>query len=179
MRSGRSSGSIYWALLLSGRFSEQKPLPQIQGNTLSPFHHTFHSHSFGGFGIAKKIDCWILFPLSATARIMPRGDEPSPAWSSRLDWVFGGREHWEDFYSPSPQLSLFGDDPTQERSGGSDLIAARYRRRLESVFRRVAPTSRTLANSKNSPMFELFFAASNPVGAPVAIRIADHILQHW
>ncbi len=146
---------------------------------LDPFATEVSWQTVEALALTKKIDCWILFPLSATARIMPRGDEPPPAWSARLDWVFGGREYWEDFYSPSPQLSLFGDDPAQERSGGSDLIAERYRRRLETVFTRVAPTSRTLTNSKNSPMFELFFAASNPVGASVAIRIADHILRHW
>ena len=31
----------------------------------------------------------------------------------------------------------------------------------------------------NSPIFELFFAASNPVGAGPAIRIAKHILERW
>ena len=31
----------------------------------------------------------------------------------------------------------------------------------------------------NSPMFELFFAASNPAGAPIAIRIADYLLRNW
>ena len=146
---------------------------------LDPFATQVSWQTVEALALTKKIDCWILFPLSATARIMPRGDEPPPAWSARLDRVFGGREYWEDFYSPSPQLSLFGEEPVQERSGGSDLIAERYRRRLESVFERVAPSRRTLMNSKNSPMFELFFAASNPVGAPVAIRIADHILRRW
>ena len=126
----------------------------------------------------QKIDCWMLFPLSAVARMMPTDREPSPALATQLDRVFGGRSHWEDFYRPSPQLSLFGDEPGRERQGGSNLIAERYRLRLETVFERVAPSSRTLRNSKNSPMFELFFAASNPVGAPVAIRIAGYILQN-
>ena len=125
----------------------------------------------------QKIDCWILFPLGAIARMMPRNDEPSPALRERLDGIFGGREHWQDLYSPSAQLRLMGD-PTQQRSG-SEAIAERYRERLESVFARVAPTRRTLTNSRNSPMFELFFAASNRRGAATAIRIADHILNNW
>ena len=43
----------------------------------------------------------------------------------------------------------------------------------------VAPTRRTLRNSKNTPIFELYFAASNSRGAPIAVRIADHILRNW
>ena len=125
----------------------------------------------------KKIDCWILFPLGAIARMMPRNEEPSPALRERLDEIFGGRKHWQDLYSPAVQLPLMGD-PTQERSS-SEAIAERYRERLKSVFVAVAPTRRILRNSKNSPMFELFFAASNPAGEVTAIRIADHILTHW
>ena len=55
----------------------------------------------------RKIDCWILFPLMAIARLMPRNDEPPIAHSDRLDTVFGGREHWEDLYQAQSQLSLF------------------------------------------------------------------------
>ena len=129
----------------------------------------------------KKIDCWILFPLMAISRMMPNKIEPTPALAGRLDRVFGSREHWQSLYVPSPQmrLQLFDDEPSQERHGGSEAIADCYRRRLESVFAKVAPTRRTLKNSTNSPLFELYFAASNPKGAGPAIRIANHILQNW
>ena len=40
-------------LLFWGRFSEQKPLSQIQRSTLSRFQHTFNPHSFGGFGLKE------------------------------------------------------------------------------------------------------------------------------
>ena len=125
----------------------------------------------------EKIDCWILFPLGAIARMMPRNEEPPTTLRERLDSIFGGREHWQDLYTPSEQLPLIGE-PTQERSG-SEAIAERYRERLKSVFVAVAPARRMLRNSKNSPMFELFFAASNPTGAARAIPIADHILKRW
>ena len=81
-------------------------------------------------------------------------------------------------YLPSRQLSLLGDS-RQERTGGSDRIATLYRARLESVFAKVAPSDREFRNSKNAPMFRLFFAASNPTGATIAVRIAKHILDHW
>ncbi|MXY45391.1 MAG: three-Cys-motif partner protein TcmP, partial [Chloroflexi bacterium] len=127
----------------------------------------------------KKIDCWILFPLSAIARQMPKDEEPSESWALNLDRVFGDRSYWHDLYQTSPQLSMFDDEPSLERSEGSGQIADNYCRRLEEVFAKVAPTRRKFTNSRNSPMFELFFAASNPAGASVAIRIADHILKNW
>ena len=129
----------------------------------------------------RKIDCWILFPLMAIARMMPTKREPPDSLALQLDRVFGGREHWRDLYSKSPQQQLpwFSEQPSQERLKGSDQIALRYRERLETVFVKIAPTTRTFKNSKNSPMFELFFAASNPGGSRPAVRIADHILKNW
>ena len=108
---------------------------------------------------------------------MPRDNEPSPSHSARLDTVFGGREHWENFYQPQAQLSLFGD-ANIERLGGSDQIASLYQQRLRGIFTKVADGSRRLLNTKNSPLFELFFASGNPAGAPIAVRIADHILKN-
>ncbi len=129
----------------------------------------------------EKIDCWILFPRMAIARMMPTSNEPTEALAIQLDRIFGGREHWRDFYSASLQqpFPMFNDRPAEERSSGGSQIADRYRERLESVFKKVAPTRRERANSKNSTMFDLFFAASNPGGADIAVRIADHILSHW
>ncbi len=128
----------------------------------------------------QKIDCWILFPVMAIARMMPADREPPDPLVAHLDRIFGGRDYWEGLYSDSPQqLSLLSIEQSQQRLRGSDQIAARYRNRLDSVFVKVAPTSRTLKNSKNSPMFELFFAASNPRGAGRAVPIADYILKHW
>ena len=128
---------------------------------------------------SRKIDCWILFPLMAVARLMTRDSEPTQALAARLDRVFGGSEYWQSLYTQSPQLSLFGEERAQTRPSGSGRIADLYKGRLNSVFVGVAPTSVVLSNSRGAPMFELFFAASNPVGAPTAIRIADHILSHW
>ena len=81
-------------------------------------------------------------------------------------------------YHPSPQLG-FWEEQKQERDIGSEAIANRYRERLQSVFTKVAPTRRILRNSRNAPLFELFFGASNPAGAARAIPIADHLLKYW
>lgn len=145
---------------------------------LDPFATQVSWDTVSAVARTKKIDCWILFPLSAIARMMPGGSSPSQLLESRLDRVFGGREHWQGVYRESAQLSFFTKERSLERSSGSGQIAECYRKRLESAFERVAPTSRTLRNSKNSPMFELFFAAGNFRGAEVALRIARHILEH-
>ena len=89
-----------------------------------------------------KIDCWILFPLMAISRMMPRNNEPTEALSTQLDRIFGGREHWQDFYTSSKQLSLLGDELPLQREVGSSQIADFYRKRLKSVFQLMAPTSR-------------------------------------
>ena len=127
----------------------------------------------------RKIDCWILFPLMAITRQMPRRREPDPAWMDNLDRTFGGRNYWHGFYTRTRQTSFFGQGDELEREHGSDQIAEAYRERLKTVFTRVAPTRRVLKNSTNSNLFDLFFAASNPSGADTAVRIADYILKHW
>ncbi len=127
----------------------------------------------------EKIDCWILFPIMAITRMMPVKNEPGHALSAHLDRIFGERRHWRNVYSIPAQLPLFGDEQPRQRESGTEQIADRYRERLESVFKRVAPTRRQLKNSTNTPLFELFFAASNPRGAPKAVGIADHILRYW
>ena len=109
---------------------------------------------------------------------MPTNGEPIDQLKDGLDLIFGGREHWESIYRPSLQPDLWGEQQ-QERPTGSEGIADLYRKRFESAFVKVAPTQRILRNSKNSPLFELFFAASNPNGAAIAIPIANHILKNW
>ncbi len=146
---------------------------------LDPFATQCSWHMVEAVARTRKIDCWILFPLSAISRLMPVGSEPPPRFVPILDEVFGGRDYWRQIYAPSPQARLFGDESGQERPQGSAGIAALYRKRLESAFANVAPTSRILRNSNNVPMFELFFAASNERGARPAVRIADYILKEW
>ena len=126
-----------------------------------------------------KIDCWVLFPLMAISRLMPIHREPDVVLADRLDGIFGGREYWHEFYAPTKQSSFWSEGNEQERKPGSEQIAEAYRERLKSVFTQVAPTRRVLKNSQNSDLFDLFFAASNPRGAPIAVEIADYILKHW
>lgn len=150
---------------------------------LDPFATEVSWAMVEGMARTRKIDCWILFPLSAIARMMPRKGEPSEELANQLDRIFGNRARWQDLYSSSPQprlpLALFEDDSEQIRSSGSSQIAHRYRDCLETIFEKVAPSGREFRNSKNSPMFQLFFAASNSTGAPIAVKIAKSIIENW
>ena len=146
---------------------------------LDPFATEVSWDTVAAIADTKRIDCWILFPLMAVARMMRRNGEPSEALAIHLDRIFGGREFWQNRYQDSPQLSLFDGEPQRRRQPGTQHIAEAYRRRLESVFNAVAPTRRTFKNSRNVEIFELFLAAGNPRGAPIAMDIADHILKNW
>ena len=126
----------------------------------------------------KKIDCWILFPLMAISRIMPRNKRPDLVFQNRLDSIFGGRDKWDLIYDPSSQQPLFSDKLEEERPI-NEVITEHYRNNLNSIFEKVAPTKRQLKNSTGTSIFELIFAASNPTGADIAVNIADNILRRW
>ena len=127
----------------------------------------------------QKIDCWILFPLSALTRMMDNDAKPTDPLAVQLDRVFGERKAWEDrLYKPNPQMNMLNDDPDVLRDS-QHQIAESYRERLRTIFHAVASTRRQLFNSQNSPIFELIFAAANPTGARRAIPIADHLLKNW
>jgi hypothetical protein len=51
-----------------------------------------------------------------------------------------------------------------------------YRTRLRTIFAGVANKTLRLINSKNTPLYLLFFAAGNEKGAPIAIKIAESII---
>lgn len=147
---------------------------------LDPFATQVSWNTVSSLALTEKVDRWILFPLSTIARMMPVDSEPSEVMSDQLDRIFGGRSYWhKGVYHRKLQQNMFYDAPVKVRKSGSEQIADRYRERLDGTFNMIAPTSRTFCNSKQSPMFELFFAASNSKGAPKAVEIADYILSNW
>lgn len=123
----------------------------------------------------EKCDSWILFPVSTIRRLLPRqGDVRSVGNETRLTRVFGD-ESWRDLQHLPAQRSLFGDDQVETDPGVAGIVEI-YRGKLNQAFAQVAPNARTFRNSRNSPMYELMFAAGNPRGAPLAVKIADYIL---
>ena len=128
----------------------------------------------------QALDTWILFPVGAISRMLPRlrhPDDVDEKWATRLNTIFGG-DSWRDLYNPSAQLSLFGFE-TQERDRGVSGLLQIYKNKLTELFGgRFLEKSRTLKNSKNTPLFEFLFCVGNPRGIEPAMPIARHILEN-
>lgn len=126
----------------------------------------------------EAVDLWYLFPLGiGVNRLLTRSGPPPEPWAERLTRIFG-TEDWRDaFYRSHQMLTLFGDDETQlKKDADFHDILRFFVQRLETVFEAVAPNPLILRNSRNNPLYALCFAASNPRGAPTALKIAEHIL---
>ena len=127
----------------------------------------------------NALDTWILCPISVIARLLPVSKYPgdvSEAWADRLNKIFGD-DSWRELYHTRSQLSLFGDQG-YERDSGTEGISKIYKDKLKDLFgQRFIETSKTLLNSKNSPLFEFMFCVGNESGIGPAKRIASHILN--
>ena len=127
----------------------------------------------------NALDTWILFPVSAIGRMLPKSRKPddiSGAWVNRLMIIFGD-DSWRDLYQRSAQGELFGE-VGEEREPGVDGLLNIYKTKLSGLFgSRFLERTKTLKNSKNSPLFEFMFCVGNQNGIPLAKRIADHLLR--
>jgi hypothetical protein len=86
-------------------------------------------------------------------------------------------EDWEtQFYDSSKAVvrDLFDDAP-KVRHVDSDAIEAFVTDRLKAIFPHVEKPARLLG-SKKAPLFNLYFAVSNP--SPAAIKVAGPIARH-
>lgn len=127
----------------------------------------------------QAIDLWILFPIGMGVNRQLKNDgEIGPLERQKLDHLFGGPHWFDEFYQTDPQLSLFSEgEAIEKKSNVFATIERLYMERLQSVFVKVADNPLPLRNSKNSLMYQLYFAASNPKGASTAVKIAQHILS--
>lgn len=125
----------------------------------------------------RSIDLWLLFPLGMGAnRLLKRDTTPPQSFSEKLTRMFGTTEWQTSFYKPSAQADLFSEDVALIKDASFDQIGKFLIERLKSVFSGVAPTTKALFNSRNNPMYLLCFAAGNPIGAPTAVKIGNHLL---
>lgn len=126
----------------------------------------------------RKVDLWMLFPSSSVIRMLPRQGPPDEAWSRRLTELFGDDSWKDEFYQEEPVKDLFGERLAIQRTVTEESVANYLLRRMRSIFAGVVDKPLVLRNSRRSPLFMLVFAAGNPNGAPIAIRIADHIIRN-
>lgn len=128
----------------------------------------------------QAIDTWILFPVGmGVARLLTKDGKMQPNFEVALDRIFGETNWREAFYSPLPPAQdLFGEATSSvARTADPARIEAYFVERLRSIFSGVAPKGLPLRNSKGALMYLLCFACGNPKGAPIALKIANHLLK--
>jgi len=156
---------------------------------LDPFGMQVSWQTLKAVAKTKCIDVWLLFPLGvAISRLLRRDGAIDEVLCKRLDSVFGDRSWQQAFYkeaSPTKgkvvQQSLFADayeddEPDYPWKADFSVIEDYFRSRLRTIFAGVAEKSIRLKNSKNVPLYLLFFMAGNKKGAPIAVKIAESIM---
>ena len=143
---------------------------------LDPFATEAEWATIEAIARTKAIDMWILFPLMAANRLL--ANDPSKVFRGPLDRIFGTQEWFEQFYRTRREEDIFGQSyETVQKACSFDGIGKFYLERLKGIFAEVAPRPRVFRNSRRTPLFQLFFAAGNKKGAPIAVKIAKHLLE--
>lgn len=144
---------------------------------LDPFATEVEWQTIEAIAGTKSIDVWILFPLMAVNRLLAKDHEK--VFYSCLNRIFGTQEWFENFYKTRTLEDIFGK--SQEivfKACDFTRIGAFYKSRLETIFSGVAQKPKVFYNSRGSALFQLFFAAGNPKGSKIAVKIADHLLRN-
>jgi three-Cys-motif partner protein len=145
---------------------------------LDPFAMDVSWKTVEALARTQGIDMWWLFPCGAFNRLLTKDKKPPPKWSDALTRICGTTEWEERFYKTSEKQSLFGPIPSEDKIAGFENINRFLRERLATIFAGVVDRSLFLVNSNNSPIFMLFFAASNPKGAAAAVKIANWVIKN-
>ena len=153
---------------------------------LDPFGMQVSWQTLEAVARTKSIDTWILFPLCVgITRLLSKDEIPDESRCKPLDVVFGDRSWLDAFYrqpaSTAKKQRSFFDEPEQESGAVQRIelsaIEEYYRTRLRTIFAGVANNAVRLKNSKNVPLYLLFFVAGNKKGAPIAVKIAESIMR--
>lgn len=145
---------------------------------LDPYGMNVEADLLWRIGNTKAIDLWLLFPLGmGVNRLLTSKGIPHKAFADKLTRVFGSTDWETAFYRQPTTGDLFVEAPANvEKYADFDAIGEHYRKRLQNWFAKVAPRSKVLRNSTGNPLYWLFFAAANPIGAPTAVKIADYLM---
>lgn len=144
---------------------------------LDPYGTQVNWKTIEAIAETRAIDLWLLFPIGTVNRLLNRDGEIIKSRIETLNTLFGNNQWYRSFFEEQPGSPLFGSlDKKVVKIASFEKIAEYFQNRLRMVFADVAPNPLFLRNSMNSPIFLLCFAAGNPKGAPIAVRIARHIL---
>jgi len=143
---------------------------------LDPFATEVEWKSLEAIANTKCIDVWILFPLMAVNRLLAKDHEK--VCYNCLNRIFGTEDWFESFYKTRTLDDIFGESiDTIVKACDFAKIGEFYKGRLKTIFYGVADKHRVFYNSRGSALFQLFFAAGNPKGSVIAIKIAEHLIR--
>lgn len=126
----------------------------------------------------KAIDLWYLFPVGIGIGRLLQNDGKIPTKNIlNLDRVLGTKEWRELFYKVSQQGDLFSSEEEIIKVAGYNDIERFLVERLKGIFCGVADRPYRLFNSKGAWLYSMCFAAGNPKGSKIALKIANHILR--
>jgi len=125
----------------------------------------------------QAIDMWLLFPAMAVNRMLPRSGRVPQVWADRLDETFGDTVWRSEFYEVVHQNDLFGDTALDKTPRPFERLSSYLTKRLGTVFASTHKEPLMLRTSSGSPLFLLCFGCGNPKGAPIAQRIAQHLIN--
>lgn len=151
---------------------------------LDPFALQIRWSTLEALARTKGMDMWMLFPAMAVNRMLPRNAEVPDVWAQRLNETFGDSSWRQEFYAVTdqpPNEDMFPDLlPESKEAKLNDPFGRLSRyviRRLKTVFADAVDEPLVLKTESGSPLFLLCFAVANENGAPIAKRIAGHIIK--
>jgi three-Cys-motif partner protein len=143
---------------------------------LDPYGMQVEWKTIAAVAATKAIDLWLLFPLGiGVNRLLTKSGDIPTSWRKRLNLLLGTEDWHDEFYRVERTRTLFGEADHVVKAT-TETIGRYFNERLKSVFPAVAEAPRVLRNSANCPLYLLCFAVGNEKGAPIALRIANHLL---
>ena len=145
---------------------------------LDPYGMQVEWKTIEAVAATHAIDLWLLFPLGmGVNRLLKRSGDIPINWRQRLNVLLGTEEWYDEFYKIESITNLFEQDNERVIKASIDVIGRYFNDRLKQIFAGVADRPGVLRNSHNNPLYLLCFAMGNKRGAPIALRIAKHLLQ--
>lgn len=143
---------------------------------LDPYGMQVEWKTIEAIAATGAIDLWLLFPLGiGVNRLLTKSGDIPDSWRRRLNLLLGNETWYDEFYRVERKRTLFGEADHVVKAT-TETIGRYFNERLKSVFPAVAEEPRVLRNSANCPLYLLCFAVGNEKGAPIALRIANHLL---
>jgi three-Cys-motif partner protein len=145
---------------------------------LDPYGMQVEWETIAAIAATEAIDLWVLFPLGiGVNRLLTRTGKIPPEWRARLDALLGTQDWYDEFYRVETSPTLFGGEEERVVKATVETIGRYFNDRLRTVFAGVADEPAVLRNSTSCPLYLFCFAAGNAKGAPIALKIANHLLK--